>query len=687
MRAPRRHPIPMALLLASVACAFQLSAQTVALTNAAQIRDLTAEQAAKRLPVRLRGVVMDHASPTDYAIVLADETAGIYLLADTNLFQHTQSSDLLEIRGVTDPGQFAPIVRVRGLKKIGTAPIPPPRPVTYGELLTGAPDAQWVEITGVVRRLVTPVTNIWRVYIAADGGTLSVRGNLPRDPQIQEDAEIRFAALCFYQFNQKRQVLTPILQIPRGTPIEVVKPAPADPFAVPVRPADSLLQFTPENPGGHRVHVRGVVTHCQSGTTVWIRDGASGLRIHAPQPDKLEPGDEIDVLGFPAYGSVSPLLEDAIFRKIGGAPPPSPHFITNAANAFEFEEDLIAMDAVLTDVQPVLEGTALSLKAGNAVFKALLKNSDEPRKLPDCQPGSKVRITGICSVVHDDVRPLMGVWQPQTFQILLRSPDDLAVVTRPPWWTPSHIILLLGAIIGGLLLATGVGALLARRRLHEQERQRAMAEAEFAAILSERNRMAREIHDTLAQGLVATSVQLRLAKKQSAGASGSLRHHLESAQQLVLQSLQEARNSIWNMRSQVLENGDLATALKDILKQVADGVETKTEFEVTGRPQRLAPVIESNLLRVGQEAITNAARHAQARHIRVRLDFREKQFELAVSDDGRGFDSAGVAPAREGFGLVGMRERVAALQGHLQIRSAPGEGAEIKLTIPLSEKS
>src|ERR1700744_1239928 len=102
--------------------------------------------------------------------------------------------------------------------------------------------------------------------------------------------------------------------------------------------------------------------------------------------------------------------------------------------------------------------------------------------------------------------------------------------------------------------------LAARRRLREQAVQRAMAEAEFTAILAERNRLAREIHDTLAQGLVATSVQLRLARKELNGDTTPVRQHLDSAQQLVRQSLQEARNTIWNMRSQVLENGDLVGA-------------------------------------------------------------------------------------------------------------------------------
>src|SRR5450759_3203820 len=138
-------------------------------------------------------------------------------------------------------------------------------------------------------------------------------------------------------------------------------------------------------------------------------------------------------------------------------------------------------------------------------------------------------------------RPVMGVWHPQSFQILLRSPADLAVIKTPPWWTATHIIFLLGMVAVASLSVSGVVLLLARRRLNEQARRRAMAEAEFAAILSERNRLAREIHDTLAQGLTDTSVQLRLAKKHANGASEMMSQHLDIAQQLVRGSLEEAR--------------------------------------------------------------------------------------------------------------------------------------------------
>jgi signal transduction histidine kinase len=552
-------------------------------------------------------------------------------------------------------------------------------------LLTGALDAQWVEITGVVRRYFAPTTNspIWRIQLAADGGVVSIRGDSRRGAEVKEDAVVRVQAVCLYQFNQKRQVLTPVLQVPSGMSVTVVQPAPADPFAAPLRAANSLLQFSPTAPSGHRIHVRGVVTHAQPGSFVWIRDHSAGLRVQVPQQEKLRVGDEVDVLGFPAYGYYAPMLEDAILRQTGSNQPPGPMILTNATAAYDHEDDLVELQALLTEVQPVLDGVAFTFDSDGTVFKAMLQGrvADLPA---EWQPGGKMRVTGICTIIHDDVRPIAGVWQPRSFQLLLRSPADLAVLQTPSWWNSQHLSYVLGAALAAVLLVTGIIMLLARRRLNEQAHRRAMAEAEFAAILTERNRLAREIHDTLAQGLAATSVQLRLAKKQATGDPESLQHHLDVAQQLVGESLEEARNSIWNMRSQVLETGDLASALNGILKQMADGTGLETQCEINGRARRLSPVIENNLLRVGQEAITNATRHAAAGLIKVTLDFDDKQFRLVVQDNGRGFDPAQPPTSNGGFGLVGMRERATELNGELLVNSTPGGGTRISLNVPLT---
>jgi signal transduction histidine kinase len=328
----------------------------------------------------------------------------------------------------------------------------------------------------------------------------------------------------------------------------------------------------------------------------------------------------------------------------------------------------------------------LTLEQNNTVFKAVLRpplSSRQPLVAPGWLPGSLVQVAGICDVIYDETKPVMGIWHPQTFQILLRSPADVTVLQWPSWWTPVHVLFLLGGLAVLSLLVSGGVLWGVRRRLAEQVRRRAMAETEFSAILSERNRLAREIHDTLAQGLTATSVQLQLAKIHAAAESPSVGRDLDQALQMVRDCLEEARNSIWNMRPQVLETGDLTGALKNILQQLSAGIVGETRFEVTGRERRLSAVIETNVLRLGQEAVTNAVKHARASQVRMRLEFGEKYFTLTVADDGRGFDPASPPPSEGGFGLVGIKERAQALNGKLTIRSAAHQGTEINVRIPL----
>lgn len=691
---PATSPLTKVLRFLPASCfiffavATALGASSLVLTNVDQIRNLTAAEAAGSLPVQLRGVVVDESQPRERALIFADQTGEIYLTAWTNLFAPYHQRDLLEITGVAAPGEFAPIVIVATVRRVGSAPLPAARPASYQQLITGAMDAQFVEVSGVVRQWSPIETNsdVWQLVLAADGGNFPVRISLPQNERIQVDAEVRIPAICFYSFNQKRQVLNPVLQVPHGFQIKVDKLPLTNPFAAPLRSSVSLLQFTPKVPFGHRVHVRGVVTGFQPGSLVWIRDASSGLRIQTQQRDQLSVGDELDVLGFPVYGTSAPLLEEAIYRKTGVTTPPLPLNLTNASieHVQNNQDDLVAIEAKLTEIHPTLDGLALTLEKSGKIFKAILKESTNSAASSDWQPGSLVRVSGICSVIFEDARPVMGVWQPQTFQILLRSAEDVFILQPPPWWTTKRIAILL-SLVAALSLAVTIAVVwLARRRLKAQAKQRALAEKEFAAILAERSRLAREIHDTLAQGLTALSMQMQIMEKHSQGASKALVEHLKFSQTLVRDNLKEARSSIWNMRSQVLESTSLTAALKNILTQLSDETALKTVFEVTGQERRLPPVVENNLLRIGQEAITNAVKYADAKQIKLLLDFSQNQFTLKVIDDGCGFDVNHPRPSEGGFGLIGLRERATELKGKLEVRSAPNQGTEVCLQIPLA---
>lgn len=659
-------------------------AKAVTLTNAAQVRALSQETAAQHLPVRLRGVVIGEAEPQGRGLSIQDETAGIYLEGPANQVSGVRRGDEIDVAGVTDPGDFAPFVQIRSLRKLGTRPVPKPLPVTYDQLITGGLDAQWVEIQAVVRRCerITSGPYKWRLFVSAGGGQLKARLMSPENLEALVDAEVRLRGVCYYNFNKSRQVLGAMLAVPREVPVEVIRAAPADPYAMPESPAGSLLQFTSQGNYGHRVRVHGVVTHWQKGEAVWIRSAGRGLCAHTRQEDALKTGDEIDVLGFPAAGEYTPVLEDASFRKRMTNLVVSPVRLTNATEALDHDADLVEMEALLLDRRPMMDGWIFGMRGDDGrEFTCMLRQSGGQTPSPAWQPGSRVRLAGICAVHTGEGGVPTGVREPLSFHVLLRTPDDLRVVQPPPWWTRRRIVWLCAVIAAASLLAVAGVMWQTRRHLREQERQRARSESEFSAILAERNRMAREIHDTLAQGLSAISMQLELVKDRLPPGAESAARHLEQAHRQARSSLADARNSIWNMRSQVLENGDLASALSNILKQMTEGKKIASTVQVTGS-RRLPPVTENNLLRIGQESITNAIKHARAGRIEVLIEFGEKQVRLRVRDDGCGFDPGQPPKSQGGFGLVGMRERAAQLQGELTVQSASGKGTEVTLTLP-----
>lgn len=206
-----------------------------------------------------------------------------------------------------------------------------------------------------------------------------------------------------------------------------------------------------------------------------------------------------------------------------------------------------------------------------------------------------------------------------------------------------------------------------------------------AATLEERNRMARDIHDTLAQGFTAIVVQLQGAEDANAkGLKKEADKHLRIARDLARQSLTEARRSVQALRPQALEGRTFWDALKGMIKQTTAGTPLQTKFQIRGQPRELPPLWQENLLHIGQEALTNTLKYAHADLFRARLSFTKKEVRLEFEDDGDGFTTT---DRHDGFGLLGMRERVEQMGGTLTVKSARHEGTKLVVVSPYdSEK-
>ncbi|HYT22650.1 MAG TPA: PAS domain S-box protein, partial [Candidatus Polarisedimenticolia bacterium] len=201
-----------------------------------------------------------------------------------------------------------------------------------------------------------------------------------------------------------------------------------------------------------------------------------------------------------------------------------------------------------------------------------------------------------------------------------------------------------------------------------------------AAVLEERNRMARDIHDTLAQGFTGVIVQLESAEDAMACfRRKEANEHLRRASELARRSLNEARRSVHALRPEALQRDNFWEALKGIVKNTTGGTNLHTRFELRGRLRHLSPIWQENLLHIGQEALTNALKHARPRNFETRLIFNSKAFRLELRDDGNGFRTK---DQHDGLGLAGMRERAEQMGGTLKVASARGKGTTIVVTVP-----
>ncbi len=662
------------------------SAAAEKLVTAAAVRHLVAAEAAEGRPVELTGTVVG-ISESNPAFVLIDETDGVYVRNHRVMNVRIRIGDRVALAGVTAPGDFAPIVVASSIRNLGSAPLPPPPRPSLAEVATGGFDADWVEIEGVVRdaqivpRMSDPNEKATMLVLSWAETRLKVRVLAPLDVTKLIDAQVRVRGVCFNLHNPNRQFVSASLLAGRPDFVTVLTPPPDDPFALPLRRAGELLQFDPDGFTGHRVRVQGVVTRQQTGNALWIRDGRRGLRVVSTQSGDISPGDTVDIVGFIDRGGFAPSLGDAVFRRIASGAPPEPIRIDTLAEAAEREADLIGIEALLREVQAEPEGIRLLLDWNGTTIDAVLEGANRASLPDDWRAGSRVRVSGICVVPPMPASRETGLWSVSTIRLLLRDTADVAVTVPAPWWDAARVNQVLAGSAVVLLAALVVLVVSWRRQVVRRETERKMAEAEFSAILGERNRMARDIHDSLAQGLNAVSMQLELAKNSAAQGTEKVLPHVTTAHVIVRSCLTEARESIWNMRSHALEKADLAGALENVLAQLSAGLPMETKVVVTGTRRRLAPQQENDLLRIGQEAIANAVKHSGASRLELRLEFLPKLVRLRVTDNGRGFQVDRQDETKGHYGLAGIRERVAQMHARLDLVSGPA-GTELTVEVP-----
>ncbi len=648
-----------------------------------------------RPAVRMQGIVV-HRYPTRSSFILQDESEGAFVdlpRSAGSLPAGVIPGALVEIEGVAVAGAFAPMVSLAGADKIqvlGAAPLPEPRPLTSEAARAGLFDGARVVVEGVVRRAPeTPISYATpALEMVFENTRLFVYLNASEEGWNDlVDARIRITGISSGMWNRQGQISAPCIMAIDRRDLVVIRKAPADPYALPVTRAADILRYRPQDEPGHRIRVDGVVLHALPDGRVFVFNGDRTVCVECVAAPQVAVGDAVDVVGFPGMRERSPLLEDAIVR-VRRHESPMPNavrrhesVIVEQCKDYEF----VQVEAMLLETQRAEVGIDLLLQSDGRLFKATVDGPGSAELLPKLAPGATLSLSGL--VLFSFPTRTTQASLPNGFSLLVRSPGDVRIIQRPPWWTARRLLGMLGATVA-LALVLGLWNHILRARAKVQQ-EIISAQTRREATSEERARLARELHDTLEQEFVGMTRQTE-ALEHAGPLTPPAHSALDILRQMLKLSRDNARRAVWDLRDPALLDCGLETAMRNAVQRiVADKPVTVNFHSETDATATLAPNVQVNLLRLIQEAVANAVKHSNATTINIVLKRQNRMVELGVTDDGRNGDANGAsatAPAGH-FGIIGMRERCEKLGGQFEFHSTPCGGASVRVLIPASNHS
>ena len=665
----------LSILLLFLATAW-LAGGAEPLASITRIRALTPEQAAERVPIDIEAIVTFH-EQSQPSLLAHDGREGIFVFLPPDLAGRTglHAGVRLRIEGVTQPGGFLPIIETRRITILGEGDLPAPKRIDGSELFSPSLDCQWVEVPAIVTGVESTRESVLLVEISG----WSVKAVMPHDARTVERATallqrpVKLRGVVGSVFNAHRQLTARHLFVPsfdQIVPIDSTEPD-EEPK---LRGIDELLRSDASSRS--RVRIRGVVTYAAP-DGLYLRGDGGSIFLRTANPGEFSPGMKVEAQGFAVVAPFRPMLRATSVTTLeqNASPPPMPIDLTRE-KIEDQQAELVRVDAdFLTRRDGPGNEVVLQCRTGKWFFEALLPTAEA---LPtDLRANDRLRLTGICELTTTRALPFAS--SVDGFRLHLRSADDIVTLHRAPWWTLRRLLWAL-SIIGAIALTAIIWAALLRRQVAEQTKVIG-TQIERAAVKDERQRIARELHDTIEQELAGLSVQLRNARQRLAHAPEQAGNAIELAERMLRHCRDEARTSIRDLRSVALEQRGLDGALEEFLAPLAAECGARFAIKVEGSPRNLAGPVEIHLLRIAQEAAANAARHAAPGEIRLRLDYAADAITLEIHDDGRGFDPAAPAP-RGHFGILGIQERANKLHAALTIDSAPGAGTTIRVVVP-----
>ena len=364
--------------------------------------------------------------------------------------------------------------------------------------------------------------------------------------------------------------------------------------------------------------------------------------------------------------------------------------LTDAAGNRKFNVDyhgkIVNLHGIIRDL-PSNEPSGRRIVLDSDGYTVMVDCSAVPAAAERLETGAEISVTGVCVMETENWNRHSILPRTYGMFIALRSPSDIRVIARPPWWTPARLTIVIGALV--LLVVTILAWNVSLRTLSEKrgrELYRNQIErAKSELRVDERTRLAAELHDYLAQNLTAISYRLAAAERSRTLEPEALTRHLATATRMLGSCRTELRRCLWDLRSDALDEPDFTAAIRKSAETVANDADVSISWNIART--KISDSTAHTILSITRELVSNAVRHGKARHVRISGELADGVLRFSVTDDGGGFDPASADGSADGhFGLDGIRERLRRHNGKLDIESSPGKGTVVSIRLQMTGK-
>ena len=688
------------LALSAVCPCTTAPAETI--TTVSQARALVDEDYARAIPFCITGLV----TKITRKGCLLDSADGSCNIWGTNMCFKTGT--VIRADGYTAQDFFAndPILQTTNVAVIGHADIPEPRLLTIRELLEGNGDHRRVRLRGFFTDAFNDDIDDNYVIALFNVGGRILHTAVPKDGNALErlrsmiDADVELTCTCSPIIGGKRIFGGPLIICDSiFDDVKILSPPASDLFAAPRLKATG--RTLAENISGmkrHSVHGRILAAWQKRNLLVGYGKGLIA-KITLAEGERLpDAGTWVDAVGFPETDLFTVNLANARTRPSVGEPASveTPEEVSayrichqpfTKRYDLDFHGRLVRLVGIVRAVSKLpnepgrltmeSDGILVPVDAGTSI-----------NALNKIEIGCQIEATGVCVMESGNWSPQRVVPSITGFFLVIRSPDDMRILSHPPWWTPKRFLIMLFGLL--LLLAAILVWNASLRRLVERRSRllvRSQAEKREATLrIDERTRIATELHDYLAQNLTAMSYQLTAARLVREEDPEKSRKHLETVATMLNSSRTELRRCLWDLKSEALEEPTFKLAIRRTLQQILDDTELSISFDVERRS--VSDTTAHAILSVIRELVANAIRHGRAKSIRVVGKGFDGKLEVAVVDDGVGFTPSSCPRSDNGhFGLDGIRNRIDRLGGDFKIESSPGHGTTAVVRLALQENN